>query len=136
MPGFELVGKEERDAVNDVFDRGGILYRYGWDDQRQHIFRMDDFEKAFAAKMGVKFALGLCSGTDALKTVLEAMEVKPGDEVVTQSHTFIATVEAIIEVGAKPVMTEIDETLNMTRQTSGKRLPIRQRLLSPSICPA
>ncbi len=39
MPGYELVGKEERDAVLEVFDKGGVLYRYGLNDKRQGIFR-------------------------------------------------------------------------------------------------
>jgi 8-amino-3,8-dideoxy-alpha-D-manno-octulosonate transaminase len=113
MPGFEAIGKEEQDAVNDVFNKGGVLYRYGWADKRQNIFRVDDFERAFAAKMGVSHALALSSGTGALKAALIGMGIQPGDEVITQAYTFIATVEAIVEVGAVPVIAEVDETLNM-----------------------
>jgi 8-amino-3,8-dideoxy-alpha-D-manno-octulosonate transaminase len=131
MPGYELIGKEERDAVNDVFDKGGVLYRYGMDAQRQNIFRVDNFEKAFAEKMGAKYALAVCSGTAALKTVLEAMEVKPGDEVITQSHTFIATVEAILEVGAKPVITEVDESLNMDPADLKKKITDKTKVIIP-----
>ena len=131
MPGFELIGKEERDAVNEVFDRGGVLYRYGWDERRQYIYRVDDFEKAFANKFGVKYALGVCSGTAALKAALKALDVKPGDEVITQSHTFIATVEAIIEVGAKPVITEINKTLNMDPEDLRDKITEKTKVIIP-----
>lgn len=113
MPGYEVMGKEEQDAVNDVFNKGGVLYRYGWADKRQNIYRVDDFEKAFAKKFGVKYALAVSSGTAALKTALVALDIKPGDEVITQSHTFIATVEAIVEVGGIPVIADVDKTLNL-----------------------
>lgn len=131
MPGFELVGKEERDAVNDVFDKGGVLYRYGWDEKRQSIYRVDNFEKAFAEKLGVKYALALSSGTAALQTALKALDVKPGDEVITQSHTFIATVEAIVEVGAKPVITEVNETLNMDPVDLRKKITSKTKVIIP-----
>lgn len=75
MPGFEVIGKEERDAVNEVFDRGGVLYRYGWDDKRQRIYRVDNFEKDFASRFGVKYALAVSSGTAALKAALVALNV-------------------------------------------------------------
>ena len=131
MPGFELVGKEERDAVNEVFDRGGVLYRYGWDDRRQSIYRVDDFERAFADKFGAKYALGVCSGTAALKVALEALDIKPGDEVITQSHTFIATVEAIEEMRAKPVITEINKTLNMDPEDLRHKITGKTRAIIP-----
>ncbi len=113
MPGFELIGKEEQLAVNDVFNKGGVLYRYGLNERRQNIFRVDDFEKAIAKKVGTRYAHCVCNGTAALKIGLFALGVKPGDEVITQSFTFIATVEAILELGAKPIIVEINKTLNM-----------------------
>ncbi|HVS82048.1 MAG TPA: aminotransferase class I/II-fold pyridoxal phosphate-dependent enzyme [Pyrinomonadaceae bacterium] len=63
---------------------------------------VSDFEQAFAAAVGAKGAVGVASGTAALHLALLALGVGPGDEVITSSHTFIATVEAIIRVGAKP----------------------------------
>ena len=47
MPGFELIGEEEKQAVADLFDKGGVLYRYGLDAKRQNIFRVNDFEGCF-----------------------------------------------------------------------------------------
>lgn len=113
MPGYELIGEEEKKAVVEVFDKGGVLYRYGLNDKRQNIFRVDEFEKRVAAKVGAKHALMVCNGTAALKLCLWAAGVRAGDEVITQSFTFIATVEAILELGARPVICEIDRSLNM-----------------------
>lgn len=131
MPGFELIGKEEQDAVNEVFEKGGVLYRYGWDDRREHIFRVNDFEEKLAQIFGVKYALAVTSGTAALKVALEAMGIKPGDEVITQSHTFIATVEAIVEMGAMPVITEINHTLNMDPEDLKGKITEKTKLIIP-----
>ena len=113
MPGFELVDEEERKAVNELFDDGGILFAHGFDNMRAGRYHVREFEKKFADYLGVKYAQAVSSGTAALKIALIALGVKPGDEVITQSFTFIAVAEAIIDVGAKPVFVNIDETLNM-----------------------
>ena len=63
--------------------------------------------------MDVPYSLAVTSGTAALRVALAAIDIKPGDEVITQSFTFVATVEAIIESKATPVVCEVDKTLNM-----------------------
>lgn len=131
MPGWELVGQEERDAVLEVFDKGGVLYRYGLNDRRQNIFRVDEFERRIAAKVGAKHALMVCNGTAALKLCLVAAGVKAGDEVVTQSFTFIATVEAILELGAVPVVCEVDRSLNMDPTDLARRITKKTRAVVP-----
>jgi dTDP-4-amino-4,6-dideoxygalactose transaminase len=65
-------------------------------------------EKEFAQFCGAAHGIGVCDGTAALQIILRAMDIGPGDEVITVSHTFIATVEAIILTGAKPVFVDID----------------------------
>jgi dTDP-4-amino-4,6-dideoxygalactose transaminase/acetyltransferase-like isoleucine patch superfamily enzyme len=67
-----------------------------------------EFEKDFAAFCQVPYAVGVGSGTDALELALKALEIGSGDEVITVPHTFIATVEAILAVDAKPVFVDID----------------------------
>ena len=65
---------------------------------------LEEFESKFAALMGVKNAIGVNSGTDAIKLALKAKGIGPGDEVITAANTFVATVGAITEIGAVPVL--------------------------------
>ena len=69
-----------------------------------------DFEARFAALIGSRHAIGVNSGTDAIKLALKALGVGPGDEVVTAANTFVATVGAINELGARPVFVDVDDT--------------------------
>ncbi len=67
------------------------------------------FEEAFAAFAGARHCVGVASGLDALRLALIALELERGDEVVVPAHTFIATVEAISQAGAAPVLADISE---------------------------
>lgn len=131
MPGHELLGEEEKQALIDLFNQGAVLYRYGLNDRRKNIFRVDEFEKAMASRVGSKHALCVCNGTAALKLALMSVGVSPGDEVITQSFTFIATVEAILELGARPVITEIDESLNMDPEDLRRCFSSRTKAIVP-----
>jgi len=68
-----------------------------------------NFEKDFAAYIGTKHAIGVANGMEALQIALLALNIGPGDEVITTSHSAAATALAIISVGAKPVFVDIDE---------------------------
>jgi dTDP-4-amino-4,6-dideoxygalactose transaminase len=89
-------------------------------------------ESSFTAYCGTKFAIGVGSGTDALHVALRACGIGPGDEVITVSHTFIATVEAIILAGARPVLVDIDpETYTMDPDQLEKKITQRTRAIIP-----
>ena len=70
---------------------------------------VNEFENSFAKYIGVHYCIGVASGTDAIHLMLLAADVKPGDEVITQANTFIATVLPMMELGAKPVLVDVDE---------------------------
>ena len=99
-----------------------------WQDLRKFVSTGDftlgkelkKFEQSFADLMGTKFAIGVNSGTDAIKLSLRAYGVGTGDEVITAANTFVATVGAICEIGAKPVFIDCDDTFCMdTTQLEG-----------------
>ena len=127
MPGFEVIGAEEQAEINDVFSRGGVLFRHGFDGLRNGCFKVRDFESAFAARMDSPHALAVTSGTAALRVALAVLDLQPGDEVITQSFTFVATVEAIIESRAVPVCCEVDATLNIDPVDLERRITPRTR---------
>ena len=113
MPGYELIDKSEFKEISEIFKKSKILCRMGFDKSRNGVYKVRVFENLFAKFVRSKYALGVTSGTAALRVALSAIDLKPGDEVITQSFTFVATIEAIIEARAVPVLTEIDETLNL-----------------------
>tara|TARA_Y100000589_G_scaffold19013_2_gene15795 strand:- start:476 stop:1612 length:1137 start_codon:yes stop_codon:yes gene_type:complete len=112
MPGFELIGKEEANAIADLFQEGGILFAHGFDSIRKK-YHVKEFEAEASSKFGATYCAAVSSGTAALKCSLKAIGVKPGDEVITQSFNFIATIEAIIDCGAIPIVCDIDDNLHM-----------------------
>lgn len=92
--------------------------RYVLEALRSRILSIGPFqerlEKAFAKKLGVKHAIAVSSGTAGLHLSLIAAGIKPGDEVITSPFSFVASGNAILYVGAKPVFVDIDrETYNM-----------------------
>src|SRR6266480_1178731 len=90
------------------------------------------FEQEFATYCGCQYGVGLSNGTDALALALRACEIGPGDEVITVANTFIATVEAIAQVGATPVFVDIDaDTYTMDWQQLAHVLTARTRAIIP-----
>ena len=69
---------------------------------------VDAFENEFSEYLDVKYAIGVANGTDAIEIAIRALDIKPGDEIITVSHTAVATVAAIESVGAIPVLVDVD----------------------------
>ena len=89
------------------------------------------FEKKFAKLIGTKYAVGVNSGTDAIKLPLKAIGIKPGDEVITAANTFVATVGAITELGAKPVFVDCDDTFCMDVNLIEKKITKKTKAIVP-----
>jgi len=90
------------------------------------------FEASFAAFCECDHGIGVASGFDALKLILRAMDIGPGDEVITVSHTFIATALAISSVGASPTLVEIDpDTYTMDPKTIEAAITERTKAIMP-----
>lgn len=110
MPGTELFGAEERKEINDVLETG-IFFRYNHDAQRNNIWKAREFEAEVSKLVGSKYAHAVSSGSTAVQCALAASGIGAGDEVIVPPFTYIATVEAVLMVGALPVFADIDETL-------------------------
>ena len=96
--------KPEMDAViQDVLARGDLVLRGD----------LEDFERNLAAYTGKKHAIGVNSGTDALYLSLWALGIGVGDEVIVPSHTFVATVQVVEQLGATPVLIDCNDDLLM-----------------------
>jgi len=91
--------KEFDRAIQGVLDSGWYILGN----------RVAAFEKKFARYIGTRYAVGVANGMEALQIALLALNIGPGDEVITTSHTAAATALAIVAVGAKPVFVDIDE---------------------------
>ena len=132
MPGYEVFGQEECQAVIQWFaTNNGVMMAHGFDGLRKGVFKVREFERAVAQIMQVPYAQAVSSGTAALVVALRAMGVKPGDEVITQAFTFVATVEAILEVGATPLVTEVDESLTMDPEDLAAKITSRTTAIIP-----
>lgn len=121
MPGTELFGNEERKEINDVLETG-MLFRYNHDQQRNGIWKARDFEAEVKKITGAKYALAVSNGSAAIAIALAASGIGAGDEVIVPPFTFIASVEAVLFLGAIPVFAEIDETLCLSADGIRKAL--------------
>ncbi|WP_298895233.1 DegT/DnrJ/EryC1/StrS family aminotransferase [uncultured Psychroserpens sp.] len=112
MPGFELFGDLERKEVNDVLDNG-VLMRYGFDGMRNGHWKAKALEKELSTTFNTKHVQLVSSGTAAVSVALASAGVGAGDEVIMPTFTFVASFEAIMMLGAIPVLVDIDDTLTL-----------------------
>jgi 8-amino-3,8-dideoxy-alpha-D-manno-octulosonate transaminase len=136
MAGSELIGKEEMKEVMDILETG-VFARYEFDNERKGIYKVKEFEEAFAKYLGCNHSLGVTSGSAALKVAMTALDIGPGDEVIVPAFDFIATYEAVLEVGAIPIMTDIDDSLNLDPVAFEERItPYTKAVIPVHMCGA
>jgi dTDP-4-amino-4,6-dideoxygalactose transaminase len=100
---YQNLKEEINKAIEDVLERGDLILRKD----------VEEFEKNLGSFLGIKYAVSVNSGTDALIFALRAAGIGLGDEVITVSHTFVASIASIIHVGAKPVLVDVKEDFLM-----------------------
>ena len=88
-------------------------------------------ERNFARRTGAKYAISVGNGTDALLLTLKALDIGPGDEVITVPYTFIATVGSIVTAGAKPVFVDIKEDYNIDESKITKAITKKTKAIMP-----
>ena len=130
MPGFELFGAEERKEVNDVLETG-ILMLYGFDAQRNGIWKAKELEEEIRKTFGTPHAQLVSSGTAALTIAMAALGIGAGDEIIMPTFTFVASFEAVISVGAIPVLVDIDETLTLDPKAVEEAITPRTKAVMP-----
>jgi perosamine synthetase len=117
-----LIGQEEIRGVIDVLQSGTIAEGP----------RVKQFEEAFASYIGTKHAVAVNSGTAALHVALLARDIGPGDEVIVPPFTFIATANAVLFAGAKPVFADVEpDTFNIDPAEIEKKITRRTRAIIP-----
>jgi 8-amino-3,8-dideoxy-alpha-D-manno-octulosonate transaminase len=102
---------------------------FRWGSRKSKVLQ---FEKAYAAHLDVKHALGVTSGTTALYTAMAALEIGPGDEVILPAWTWYADYDAVVLSGALPVFAEIDASLAMDPNDIEHRITPRTKAIVPS----
>ena len=130
MPGFEFFGEEERKEVNEVLETG-ILMRYGFDAARKGRWKAKELEQEINKTFGSKYAQLTSSGTSALTTALSVLGIGYGDEVIMPCFTFVASFEAVLGVGAVPVLVDIDKTLTLNPAAVKAAITPRTKCIMP-----
>lgn len=119
---YESIREEVTTAVSATLERGDFILG-------EAVAR---FERDFARYCGVKHAIGVSSGTDAIRLALVACGIGPGDEVITPANTYIATVEAILDVDATPVLVDVSpRTYNIDVDAIAAAVTTRTRAIVP-----
>jgi dTDP-4-amino-4,6-dideoxygalactose transaminase len=129
-PGFYFSGDEEYQEVIEVL-KTGHLSRYGSDDDPKFLHKVYTLEQEFMKKMDSSHCVAVASGTTALMACLVAIGLKQGDEVLVPGYTFVATFSAVIAVGGKPVMVEVDDSLTMDVEDARQKITPRTRAILP-----
>ncbi len=121
FPGAHSIDEEEVEAAVRLL-RSRSLYRYYGLDPRHET---DQFEAEFAQYLGVRHVVAVTSGTAALHAALGALRVGPGDEVIVPSYMWVSVIAAVVNLGAIPVLAEIDESFGLDPEDVERRITPR-----------
>ena len=130
MPGFELFGDLERKELHDVLDNG-VLMRYGFDGMRNGHWKAKEMEEELKSYFGVNHAQLVSSGTAAVTVALASLGIGEGDEVIMPTFTFVASFEAIMMLGAIPILVDIDDTLTLDPQKVEEAITSKTKAVMP-----
>lgn len=120
LPPWPVFAPDEIEAVTATLESGRVNYWTGGEGRA--------FEQEFAEHCGSRYAIALANGTVALELALHALDIGPGDEVITTSRTFIASASCVVMRGARPVLADVDPvTQNITAETIRARLSPRTK---------
>ena len=132
MSGNEIIGKEELNSIKNIFTKSnGVLFAHGFEKRRNNIFRVKEFENNLAKFLKCKYVVACSSGTSAGYLALKALDIGPGDEVITQSFTFIAAVESIIQTGATPIIVDCDSSLGLDPKDLENKITKKTKCIMP-----
>jgi 8-amino-3,8-dideoxy-alpha-D-manno-octulosonate transaminase len=126
-PGAHWLDQSEDKAVLDVLHRRSLFRYYGLANPTS----VATLEATSCQFYGVKHALGLNSGTGALFTAMTALGIGPGDEVIVPAFFWVATVGAVVQANAIPVLCEVDNTFTMDIDDLAQKITPRTRLIVP-----
>jgi 8-amino-3,8-dideoxy-alpha-D-manno-octulosonate transaminase len=126
--GANFIGEEEKREVDEAIDTRS-LFRFGGFTPPQ---KAKTFEEEFQKFMGVKYALGVTSGTAALHVAINALGVGPGDEVILPAETWHSDYNVILLAGALPVFCEIDESFAMDPEDFKRKITPQTKVVIPS----
>lgn len=118
---YKSLEKKIDAAIKEALTKGDLILR------RQ----VQDFEDSMASFLGVKYAVGVSSGTDALYLSLLAAGIGHGDEVITVSHTFVASIAAIVHCGATPILVDVGDDMNMDVKQIEKAISQKTKAILP-----
>ena len=121
FPGMHYIDNEEIEAAIRVLKSRSLFRYYGIDLQGE----VDAFEREFTEFVGVKHALAVSSGSGALQTALSALGVGPGQEVIVPAYMWVAVIAAVVNLGAIPVLADIDETFTLDPADVERRITPR-----------
>lgn len=108
-------------AISEALSKGDLLLRG----------QLKQFERDIASFVGVKYAVGLNSGTDAMFLSLKAAGIGHGDEVITVAHTFVATIACIVHCGATPVLVDVGDDMNMDVDEMEQKISPKTKAVIP-----